>query len=62
MEGKNTEDIIPLARLTKDIPVNVRFIEEMPFNGTQAHHPGLLESCKDSENTLKEVYPDIKNN
>ena len=33
MDGKNTQDIIPLVELTKDLPVSVRFIEEMPFNG-----------------------------
>src|SRR6202012_3579658 len=33
MDGKNTEDIIPLVQMTRDLPVSVRFIEEMPFNG-----------------------------
>ncbi|MBO0359802.1 GTP 3',8-cyclase MoaA [Hymenobacter sp. BT186] len=33
MDGQNTQDIIPLAELTRDLPVEVRFIEEMPFNG-----------------------------
>jgi molybdenum cofactor biosynthesis protein A len=33
MEGHNIADIIPLAGLTKNLPVSVRFIEEMPFNG-----------------------------
>lgn len=35
MEGKNTEDIYPMIELTKQHPVSVRFIEEMPFNGTE---------------------------
>lgn len=33
MDNQNIEDIIPLAELTKDLPIDVRFIEEMPFNG-----------------------------
>jgi molybdenum cofactor biosynthesis protein A len=33
MENKNTEDIAELVSLTKELPVSVRFIEEMPFNG-----------------------------
>lgn len=41
MDGKNTEDIIPMASLTRDSGVEVRFIEEMPFNGTGLH-PGQL--------------------
>lgn len=33
MEGMNTEDILPLVELTKEVGTSVRFIEEMPFNG-----------------------------
>ncbi|QDA62521.1 GTP 3',8-cyclase MoaA [Hymenobacter jejuensis] len=33
MDGQNTEDLVPLAELTRELPVDVRFIEEMPFNG-----------------------------
>ncbi|MFK7809600.1 MAG: GTP 3',8-cyclase MoaA [Saprospiraceae bacterium] len=33
MEGHNIEDIIPLVNLAKEKPIDVRFIEEMPFNG-----------------------------
>ena len=33
MDGQNTDDLIPLAEMTKNLPVDVRFIEEMPFNG-----------------------------
>lgn len=35
MEGKNIEDIYPMIELTRDHDVAVRFIEEMPFNGTE---------------------------
>lgn len=34
MAGKNIEDIIPMVELTRNNNVSVRFIEEMPFNGT----------------------------
>jgi molybdenum cofactor biosynthesis protein A len=34
-ENKNIEDIIPFVELTKDYPLSVRFLEEMPFNGTE---------------------------
>ncbi len=33
MAGRNTDDLIPLAELTRELPIGVRFIEEMPFNG-----------------------------
>jgi molybdenum cofactor biosynthesis protein A len=34
MDGQNTEDLIPFARLTQEKDIEVRFIEEMPFNGS----------------------------
>jgi len=37
MDGRNTEDLIAMAKLAQDDPVEVRFIEEMPFNGSDAH-------------------------
>ena len=33
MDGRNIDDLLPLAELTREQPVDVRFIEEMPFNG-----------------------------
>src|SRR5690606_22069445 len=33
MANRNTDDIIPLVKLADQLPVSVRFIEEMPFNG-----------------------------
>jgi molybdenum cofactor biosynthesis protein A len=33
MEGINEDDILELVKLTAELPVDVRFIEEMPFNG-----------------------------
>ena len=35
MDGRNIEDIYPMLELTKYDDVSVRFIEEMPFNGTE---------------------------
>lgn len=33
MDGKNIEDLAPMAELTKGNNLTMRFIEEMPFNG-----------------------------
>ncbi|PIB34599.1 cyclic pyranopterin phosphate synthase MoaA [Reichenbachiella sp. 5M10] len=34
MQGKNTHEIIDMAALTREHDISVRFIEEMPFNGS----------------------------
>ncbi len=31
--GVNTDDIVPFVELTREKPLSVRFLEEMPFNG-----------------------------
>ncbi len=41
IQDKNLEDIVLLSNLTKEHPIGVRFIEEMPFNGEGAHYPVL---------------------
>jgi len=61
MEGKNTQDIIPMVELTKDIPVDVRFIEEMPFNGDgQIHDAPLSWDHIHILNEIKSAYPKIQ--
>lgn len=59
MEGKNIQDILPLVALTKDLPVSVRFIEEMPFNGGDKHYASLLWDHIKILETIKEHYPTI---
>lgn len=34
MKGVNEDQILPLVALAKDQPISVRFLEEMPFNGS----------------------------
>ena len=42
MKGQNVEDILPMVALTETDNIAVRFIEEMPFNGSGLHE-GKLE-------------------
>ena len=60
MAGKNEEDIIPLASLAKEYPVSVRFIEEMPFNGSGAHYPKLEWNYKNIMQKVKDHFPDLQ--
>lgn len=59
MEGKNTEDIIPLVQLTKDLPVSVRFIEEMPFNGEDHQYSGITWNYLRILEEIKKQFPQI---
>jgi cyclic pyranopterin phosphate synthase len=60
MEGKNIDDIIPLVELTRQKNVSVRFIEEMPFNGSGNHYEVLTWSHKKIYEYLKSNYCDIQ--
>lgn len=60
MEGKNIEDIVPMAMLTQNDDVTIRYIEEMPFNGVGVrntigfNHNKIFETLKDG---LPEISP-----
>lgn len=60
MDGKNTQDIIPLVELAKELPVNVRFIEEMPFNGEGHVYQGLQWNYIRILDEIKHKYPEVK--
>ncbi len=59
MDGKNIEDLVPMVELTKQYPVSVRFIEEMPFNGEGSHYPVLVWNHKTILDYLKSYFPAI---
>ncbi|MCH8233883.1 MAG: GTP 3',8-cyclase MoaA [Bacteroidetes bacterium] len=59
IDGKNDEDILPLTRLAKDRPVDVRFIEEMPFNGDGRKYASLKWNHKKIIGLIKSHYPGI---
>lgn len=58
MKGINTQDIIPLAELAREYPVEVRFIEEMPFNGGYKKNLEMY-SARDIHTDLKTAYPGL---
>lgn len=60
MDGRNTQDIVPMAELTRQYPVSVRFIEEMPFNGEGQHYPVLAWTHNRILAALKEAFPTIE--
>jgi molybdenum cofactor biosynthesis protein A len=60
MDGKNIEDILSLIELTKEHPVSVRFIEEMPFNGEGSHYSTLTWTYKKILDYIKQFHPAIQ--
>ncbi|MFQ5583583.1 MAG: cyclic pyranopterin phosphate synthase MoaA, partial [Calditrichia bacterium] len=52
-------DIIPMSRLAEQYPVEVRFIEEMPFNGTNNGNGKLKWDSRRILSQLRGVYPNL---
>ncbi|GAB3573139.1 GTP 3',8-cyclase MoaA [Spirosoma luteolum] len=60
MDGQNTQDIVPLVALTRDQPIDVRFIEEMPFNGEGSHYPVLHWTHRRILDEIRSAYPTLE--
>ncbi|MDZ4752158.1 MAG: GTP 3',8-cyclase MoaA [Flavobacteriales bacterium] len=58
MAGVNDDDFIPLTLLALDKKIDVRFIEEMPFNGT-GKTAELIWTEVTMENKLRSYYPNM---
>jgi molybdenum cofactor biosynthesis protein A len=60
MDGKNIVDILSLVELTRQHPVSVRFIEEMPFNGEGNHYATLSWTYKKILDLIRSHYPSLE--
>ncbi|GAB3950753.1 GTP 3',8-cyclase MoaA [Spirosoma harenae] len=60
MDGQNIQDLIPLTELTRQLPVDVRFIEEMPFNGEGSHYPILYWTHRRIINEIQTHFPNLQ--
>lgn len=56
--AKNVNDIIPFIELTKAHPLAVRFLEEMPFNGSAAFD-AVNWNYKDIYNHISQHYDEV---
>ena len=52
IKGLNDKEIIPFIELGKNYPLDIRFIEFMPFNGNQWD----MDRCVSDEEVLEQVY------
>lgn len=60
MEEQNISDIIPLVELTRNLPVEMRFIEEMPFNGNVDKSVSLKWNHSEILSYIKTHFPNIQ--
>jgi len=60
MNGQNIEDLYPMIELTKNKNISVRFLEEMPFNGTNNLFELPVWNHNQILNHIKSKYPKIE--
>jgi molybdenum cofactor biosynthesis protein A len=58
-ENKNVQDIVPFIELTKNYPLSVRFLEEMPFNGSDGSQVLSDWNYKKIYDHISQQYTDI---
>ncbi|MFD1258652.1 GTP 3',8-cyclase MoaA [Mucilaginibacter terrae] len=58
-ENKNVQDIVPFIELTKDHALSVRFLEEMPFNGSDGSQILSEWDHKRIYDHISKHYPEI---
>lgn len=58
--GFNDDEILPLARLTRQYPVDVRFIELMPIQESDEFGPAAFIPCKQVLEQLPQALPQAK--
>ena len=60
MGGQNTEDIIPFINFANDYNVDIRFLEEMPFNGHSKGFNGLEWDYIKIMGHIQSQFPEIQ--
>jgi molybdenum cofactor biosynthesis enzyme MoaA len=62
IQGQNEQDILSLVELARHEPLSIRFIEEMPFNGTGQHykdwqwnHHRIIEHIRERHPSLSTI-------
>ncbi len=59
LRGINEEDLLPLAMMTRTHGLDVRFIEEMPFNG-EGHRGELMWDFRKLREELMKYFPSMR--
>lgn len=59
MKGFNDDEIIDFVNLTKNRPIDIRFIEYMPFQGNEWNQNKMV-SFKTMKKFIRDIYPNLQ--
>ncbi|KAF1625846.1 Molybdenum cofactor biosynthesis protein 1, partial [Eudyptes filholi] len=59
MRGFNEDELLGFVDFTKDLPIDVRFIEYMPFDGNKWNFKKMV-SYKEMLDTIKQQWPELE--
>ena len=60
MGSMNSDQIVPLAKLTKEFAIEMRYIEEMPFNGQTNEIPNLRWNARQILHELNQSFAGMR--
>jgi len=58
VKDENSDEILKFVDWARDAPLEIRFIEFMPFSGNAWDRKTMM-SCQEILNVIKEKYPDL---
>ena len=58
MRGQNADELPAFVKLTRHRPVNVRFIEYMPFDGNVWSNDKMV-SYRDMQDAIASAFPQV---
>lgn len=58
VRNENSQEIMKFVDWARDTPIEIRFIEFMPFTGNAWDHKNMM-SCKEILETIQQTYPDL---
>jgi molybdenum cofactor biosynthesis protein A len=59
IQGQNDQDILSMVELARHEPLSIRFIEEMPFNGTGQHYKDWTWNHKRIIEHISQEHPSL---
>ena len=59
MRGFNDDELIDFVNFTRDKPVDIRFIEYMPFSGNEWNEKKMV-SFKEMMSNIKKEFPEFE--
>jgi cyclic pyranopterin phosphate synthase len=60
MRGQNDDEVLDFVEMTRDVPINIRFIEYMPFDGNVWSNNKMVPYAELAERINGRYFPGLQ--